>query len=238
MMRIGHLYKITRQSTGEYYYGIHRGYCFDGYWGSGVIIRNYIKSYGIDDLNYEILIIGEYNYIIDLESKIVTQELVEDAQCWNLKTGGYRGIPGQRTRKLISESGLGRKYSQERTEKIQSSRNLKKQEIYKKVSLSNKGQKRTPEQCQRISEMKKENMSEDSKKNIGKAKEGVKNPSWKGYIKTPSGYFESTMSAAKFYNLTDATIGRRCKSKNPIFKEWERVLILPNNTIILGKNSE
>lgn len=44
MEMIGHLYKITRESTGEYYYGIHRGDRFDGYWGSGRIIKSYGKT--------------------------------------------------------------------------------------------------------------------------------------------------------------------------------------------------
>lgn len=232
-MIIGHLYKIVRKSTGEYYYGIHRGEKFNGYWGSGTIIKDYIKNHGTSDLEYKILAIGPYDYIIELESKMVTELEVINESCWNLKTGGYRGIPGERTRKLISESGKGRKYSAERTQKILNSRESIKKEIYKKVSHSNTGKKRTPSQCKRISDMKKLKMSVDSRNKISQAKKGNKNPSWKGYIKTPDGYFMSTMSAATYYNMTDSNIGKRCKSTNPLFKEWERVLNIPEGTIFL-----
>jgi hypothetical protein len=232
-MRTGHLYKIVRKSTGEYYYGIHKGLCFDGYWGSGIIIRDYIKTHGTTDLEYNVLVIGPYDYIIDIESKIVTETEVLNEQCWNLKTGGYRGIPGEKTRALISASGKGRKYSSERTEKIQKSRESKKEEIYKKVSESNLGKIRTPEQCKRISDMKKEKMSHETKNKLRLSKLGTKNPSWKGYIKTPDGYFTNTMSAAKYYNMTNSNIGKRCRSNNPLFKDWERVQIIPDDAIIL-----
>lgn len=233
-MKIGHLYKITRKSTGEYYYGIHKGTTFDGYWGSGVIVRDYIKTHGTDDLEYSVLVIGHYDYIIDIESKIVTESEVINEQCWNLKTGGYRGIPGERTRKLISESGKGRKYSEDRQLKIQQSREKNKKEIYKKVSESNIGRIRTQEQRENISKMKKEKMTPESRKRLSESKIGNKNPAWKGYIKTPDGFFMSSIPASKYYNVKDKTILDRCKSKNPLFIEWQIVDSLPENTKLLG----
>lgn len=232
-MKIGHLYKITRKSTDEYYYGIHIGQKFDGYWGSGIIIKDYIKTHGTEDLDYKILVIGTYDYIIDLESKIVTEKEVLNEKCWNLKTGGYRGIPGEKTRILISESGKGRKYSDKRTQKIQKSRALKKKEIYKKVSDANLGKKRTEEQCKRISDMKKMKMSDDSRKKLSDAKKGNKNPAWKGYIKTPDGYFENTQTAAKYYNISVSSVEKRCQEKNLKFSTWQRVRFISFDTIFL-----
>lgn len=49
---------------------------------------------------------------------------------------------------------------------------------------------------------------------------GMKNNLWKGYYITPDGIFNSSIDAAKYYNVTDKTIRDRCKSKNPIFSQW------------------
>lgn len=49
---------------------------------------------------------------------------------------------------------------------------------------------------------------------------GKNNISWKGYIYTPDGIFESSADAATHYGVTDTTIRNRCRSHNKIFKEW------------------
>lgn len=219
-MHIGHLYKITRKNTGEYYYGIHKGDKFDGYWGSGNIIKKYIKTHGTQDLIYQILVIGDYDYILNLEAIIVNETEILNEKCWNLKTGGYRGIPGIETRKKISQTGLGRKYTKDRNKKIQDTRKLKIKEIGNKISISNTGKIRTSEQCQRISIRKKELMTEECKNQMSQNKKGKKNPSWLGYVQTPDGIFESSMEACKFYNCTDKTIRDRIRSKNIKFRQW------------------
>lgn len=223
MERIGHLYKITRKSTGEYYYGIHRGESFDGYWGSGRIIRSYIKTHGTTDLHYEVIAIGSYIEIIRLEESIVTEEEISSPLCWNLKTGGYRGLLSAESRRLISLSGIGRKYLPERNQKIQESRRNKIQQISQKISSSNKGKKRTLETRKKISERKKELMSSESKAKLSKSKIGKLNPSWKGFIETPDGVFESSMIAALYYSKSDKTIRDRIKSKNPKFSKWNYI---------------
>lgn len=59
------------------------------YFGSGVIIRDYISTYGTDGLVREIL---EYGYSHDemnvLEKEYVTEELMLDPKCLNLDKGG------------------------------------------------------------------------------------------------------------------------------------------------------
>lgn len=220
MEKIGHLYKITRKLTGEYYYGIHRGDKFDGYWGSGRIIKNYIKTHGTADPIYEVLAIGQYDEMIKLEEKVVTDEEIKNPLCWNLKTGGYRGLPSAESRLLISISGTGQRYSPERTEKIQKSRRVKIGEIGQKISKSNRGKKRSDDVRKRISDRKKELMSLESRKRISLAKQGSSNPAWRGYVKTPDGIFESSMVAALYYKKTDATVRNRIKSSNSLFEQW------------------
>jgi len=161
---------------------------------------------------------------------------VESSEWANLVTeDGVGGVPfhTDESKKKISLAGTGRKYTKERTRKIQEGRQKNKKEIYEKISLSNKGQKRTLEQSKRISTNKKEKITARGRSNLSQSKQGNKNPAWKGYIKTPDGIFESTMVAAIYYDLTDTAVGRRCK--NPIFKGWERLLTLPLTSIIIKK---
>jgi len=113
MMPIAHLYKITDQSSGRYYYGKHNGTTQQSsgqkYWGSGKAITGLVKKYGTDNLTYEILCISTPEYILDLESKIVTEELLEDKLCLNLCVGGYGGpAMTPNIRKAISEKMKGR----------------------------------------------------------------------------------------------------------------------------------
>lgn len=233
-MRIGHLYKITRISTGEYYYGIHRGACFDGYWGSGRIIKDYIKTHGTADLNYQVLVISDYGYIIQLESRIVTTAEILKEKCWNLKTGGYKGLHSVETRRLISKAGTGRVYKKDRNTKIQAARAKNILSIYKKVSASNTGKTRTEESCKLISSRKIELMTDECKRQMSLSKTGRLNPAWKGYVETPDGLFESSMVAALYYNVTDTTIRNRIRSKS--FAAWQRVSINISGPIITKLN--
>lgn len=90
---IAHLYRIENKITGEYYLGKHRGIDQSKqrgkYWGSGNRIKNQINKYGKENFTYTVLVIGEENYIYELESKLVTKELIEsDEKCLNLAPGG------------------------------------------------------------------------------------------------------------------------------------------------------
>jgi hypothetical protein len=94
MSQVAHLYKITNKVTGEYYLGKHNGwtqkdYVGRDYWGSGYRIQNQIKKYGKNNFTYQILVIGEVDYIYELEKKYVTTEMVDlDENCLNLTVGG------------------------------------------------------------------------------------------------------------------------------------------------------
>src|ERR1035437_1077020 len=92
---IGHLYKIIRIDTGQYYVGVHKGITSNNYWGSGPIIKKYVKSHGTDKLLYKVLAIGEYEYISNLEEKYVDADLLADPLCWNLQIGGKGCRPGK-----------------------------------------------------------------------------------------------------------------------------------------------
>lgn len=237
MERIGHLYKITRKSTGEYYYGVHKGSKFDGYWGSGTIIKKYVKTHGTDDLMYEIIEVGPYSKIVQLEEKIVTESEVKNPKCWNLKSGGYRGLLSEESRKLISLRNTGRVYSEDRNKKIQNSRKSKIKEIGAKISKSNKGRKRPLEERKKISESLLIAMiRHDVKNKLSMSKIGNKNPSWLGYVKTPDGIFESSIVAGLYYKKTDKTIRDRIKSKNLLFKDWYYIKEIPEGSTLITRN--
>jgi hypothetical protein len=132
---VAHLYKITNKNTGEYYIGKHCGYdqrkSGGGfYWGSGERIRNAIKKHGKENFSYEVLVIGSVDYIIDLEAKYVTKELIEeDSLCMNLMTGGIsrrsyskesvekatknrsKPVFSEKGKKALSEFHTGNKYA-------------------------------------------------------------------------------------------------------------------------------
>jgi hypothetical protein len=89
-MSIAHLYRITNKVTGEYYLGKHNGVDQNGYWGSGERIKRQVKKHGTENFAYKILVIGNTDYIFELEKKIVTVDLIEsDNKCLNLVGGGY-----------------------------------------------------------------------------------------------------------------------------------------------------
>lgn len=130
---VAHLYKITNKKTGEYYIGKHCGYdqrkSGGGfYWGSGERIRNAIRKHGKDNFSYKVLVIGSVDYIIDLEAKYVTKELIEeDALCMNLVTGGE----------------CRRTYSKESIEKAKRNRSkpVFSEDARKRISEASKGNK-------------------------------------------------------------------------------------------------
>ncbi len=150
MEQVAHLYKITNQLTGQYYVGKHNGWSQNGYWGSGVKLKYNQEKYNIENFKYEILCYGSVEYILELEGKYVTEQLLEsDKKCLNLIPGGL-GIEifTEELRKKLSvakkghsmyrdtkrnekirQSLLGMKHSEERKEKIRQKAIGRKQSI-------------------------------------------------------------------------------------------------------------
>lgn len=90
-MQVSHLYRITDQETGKYYIGKHKGWVQGKYWGSGKKWKDYIKKHGTDNLKYEILVIANEDYILDLEGRYITLDYInQNPLCMNLKEGGVQ----------------------------------------------------------------------------------------------------------------------------------------------------
>ena len=88
----GFIYKTTLPD-GRYYIGQHKiighNTMDQTYFGSGVIIRNYIKSKGTEGLVREILEFGQSHQEMNLlETKYITEEILNDSKNINLDFGG------------------------------------------------------------------------------------------------------------------------------------------------------
>lgn len=104
-----YFYKITNLINGKYYYGIRstdKEIEKDNYWGSGTAIEYAIKKYGKENFKKEI--IADYltrKEASDHEKMVVTFELINLDECYNLKTGGdNEGVLSLSIRKQISET--------------------------------------------------------------------------------------------------------------------------------------
>lgn len=91
------LYKTTNLINGKFYYGVHTGPLEETlgrlYMGSGVLIKQAIKKYGRQNFIREVIeVFDDYTSAYKREAEIVTDELVRDTMCYNLKPGGLGGI--------------------------------------------------------------------------------------------------------------------------------------------------
>lgn len=83
-------YKITNKITGEYYIGSHKtDNLNDDYMGSGRLIKQSIKKYGVEAHEKEIIqIFDNREDSINLEHKLIKQKK-SDILCINMSTGGF-----------------------------------------------------------------------------------------------------------------------------------------------------
>ena len=88
-----YFYKITNNINNHFYYGIHStDNLDDGYMGSGYRINLAYKKYGIENFTKEILKnFDTRQEASDYEMEVVTEELIQNPDCYNIKTGGDFG---------------------------------------------------------------------------------------------------------------------------------------------------
>ena len=87
------IYKTTNSVNGKYYKGMHSTDVLDdGYIGSGVILNNAIKKYGIECFTREIVQYADnVEELRKLESDFITIEDIISDQCYNIAMGGQGG---------------------------------------------------------------------------------------------------------------------------------------------------
>lgn len=128
-----YLYKITSLIPDKpyYYIGIHKTRVLeDGYFGSGVALRDCIKKYGKENFRKDILGFYEnYNQLCKAEEDAIQNSYVTDPWCLNLKQGGIGGELSSEVKKKISESH--KRFRREHPEHVESFAGKKHSEEYK-----------------------------------------------------------------------------------------------------------
>ena len=100
-----YFYKITNLINNRYYFGVHKtNNINDGYMGSGKRLKYAIIKYGIENFKKEIIKnFDKYEDALKYESEIVTEELVNNIECYNLKTGGIGGWDNEHYANVIDK---------------------------------------------------------------------------------------------------------------------------------------
>ena len=147
-----YIYKITNLLNEQFYIGMHQTKNLnDGYFGSGLRLKNSITKYGIENFQKEILeFLSSRDEMIQREKELVTEDLIKSEFCLNLKPGGHGGYGIDISRKGGQKHGLKRKlendpifrdyFSKQKSEK---NRILHKQGILKINPYMFQGKKHT-----------------------------------------------------------------------------------------------
>ena len=87
------IYKTTNLLNNKFYIGMHStSNLKDGYLGSGKHLRRSIRKYGIDNFKLEILEwCNTRDELIEREKEIITENHINDPNCYNMKNGGLGG---------------------------------------------------------------------------------------------------------------------------------------------------
>lgn len=87
------IYKTTNVINGKYYIGRRcRRRKTEKYIGSGKILKRSILKYGRDAHKFEVLeILPDYSSLVEREKEIITQQMLDDPLCMNIRLGGEGG---------------------------------------------------------------------------------------------------------------------------------------------------
>lgn len=125
-----YIYWIENLINGKYYIGIHStNNLFDGYIGSGKIILQAYDKYGTE--NFDMTIIQKFNTRLELslaEKVLITEDVVNDPKCYNIRLGGIDGIQSKITKKRMSIAQKGIKPSKKSREKMSNSQKKRSKE--------------------------------------------------------------------------------------------------------------
>ena len=141
-----HIYKITNNINGKFYYGVHNGSNTDTYMGSGRLIKKALNKYGIDNFSKEILMwFDTMDEAYEYEGVVVNQKTVDNPMCYNLCLGGM-GSSGfkhsEEAKKAISKSLIGHK---------RNVGNKLSKKTKDRMSKAHKGKIKTDEHCKNLS---------------------------------------------------------------------------------------
>jgi len=101
-----YFYKITNLINNHFYYGVHNtDNLDDGYMGSGKRLHIAYKKYGFENFNKEILkFFDTAKEAFEYEAEIVTEQLINCNECYNICLGGIYPINTDFKGKIIVKS--------------------------------------------------------------------------------------------------------------------------------------
>lgn len=110
-----YLYKTTNLINEKYYYGMHSTQNLnDEYLGSGLILRRAIRKYGKDNFKREIIkIFDSREELVQGEIDLITDELLNEDLCMNLKPGGSGGFTNEQQKINAEKSNAKQKILRE-----------------------------------------------------------------------------------------------------------------------------
>jgi len=156
-----YFYKITNNISNKFYFGKHSTYnIYDGYRGSGTDLKIDYNRYDISTFTMTILdFFNTADEAYKKEERIVTKELVEDSNCYNINLGGSHGLiyHNSKTKDKLSKAHTGKKLSDETKNKISDAlsgapKPTRTKEHCDNISKSNKGKHRSDKIKQKMSE--------------------------------------------------------------------------------------
>ena len=182
-----YIYRITNKINGKTYIGQHKYKKLnDNYMGSGVLLAKAKSKYGIKNFEKEILEFDIPNVELanDFEQMYILFERAKGKAEYNIAPGGlgHFGHHSEETKKKMSKTRTGIKYSEEH--RIHISESLKgriiSEETRKKISEANKGHQAwnkgkpmTEEQKRKLSESHKgQHPSEEARRKRSKTLKG------------------------------------------------------------------
>ena len=114
-------YKTTNTINGKFYYGFHSTKNLkDFYLGSGTLLKKAIKKYGRKVFVREILqYFDSFESLVEGEARLVSQEIVDDPLCYNIRCGGMGGVsPAEETLEKYRKARKGKPHSETHSKNI------------------------------------------------------------------------------------------------------------------------
>lgn len=192
MERKWKIYKVTNNINGKIYVG-KQSNNNKNYYGSGKLIKQAIKKYGIENFTKEIIdeVIGD---VLGSETEIYWITKLNALNGYNLEIHGNGGEISERQRIMNSET----------VKKLWKDPNSIFNSVEYRKRLSDAGKKRV--------------WSDDTKKKISDGRWGGDNPA-AIKIEVDGIIYETRRDCAKHFNITEPAVTKRCKSKN--FENWK-----------------